>query len=181
MSAQQIKHHRQQGSALLISLVILLVLTLVGVSAMDTNLLEEKMSGNMRDQQIAFQSAEAAIYEAEAYIEGITVVSDFTGSGGLLGDLDTEPKYFESATWGSSSSIGVSNTIPDIDSDKQPRYIIKYLGVKLNQTVDWDGGQLGNYGDSNAGDINVFRITARGTGASGKAQAIIQTYYGRRM
>ena len=39
----------QTGSALIVSLMILLVLTLIGVTAMSGSNLEEKMSGNSRD------------------------------------------------------------------------------------------------------------------------------------
>ena len=51
----------QNGSVLLISLVILLVLTIVGVSAMRNTTLEEKMAGNMRDKGLSFQAAEATL------------------------------------------------------------------------------------------------------------------------
>lgn len=59
----------QTGAALIVGLVMLLVMTMIGVSAMQTNLLEEKMAGNYRDRDLAFQAAEAALRDAEADIE----------------------------------------------------------------------------------------------------------------
>jgi type IV pilus assembly protein PilX len=59
---------KQQGSVLLVSLVFLLLLTIAGVSAMNVTSLEERMAGNYRDQDLAFQAAESALLEAEQWI-----------------------------------------------------------------------------------------------------------------
>lgn len=55
----------QQGMALIICLLLLLVLTVVTVSAMQTTTLEEKMAGNLRDHDLAFQSAETGLNTGE--------------------------------------------------------------------------------------------------------------------
>ncbi len=47
--------------ALIMALVILLILTILGVTAMTTSSLEEKMSGNIQEQNRAFQAAESGI------------------------------------------------------------------------------------------------------------------------
>jgi Tfp pilus assembly protein PilX len=54
--------------ALIISLILLLLLTLISVSAMKTSSLEERMAGNDRDRNMAFQEAEAALRAGEARI-----------------------------------------------------------------------------------------------------------------
>jgi type IV pilus assembly protein PilX len=56
---------RQQGAALVIALLILIVLMMLGIAAMQTSLQSEKMSRNQRDRQIAWQAAEAALLDAE--------------------------------------------------------------------------------------------------------------------
>jgi type IV pilus assembly protein PilX len=56
---------QQSGAVLIISLIMLLLLTLIGSSSIQTTTLEEKMAGNIRDQNIAFQAAESAIRDAE--------------------------------------------------------------------------------------------------------------------
>ena len=48
---------KQLGVALFISLVLLLVLTIIGVSAVQTTSLEERMARNTHDNVLAFQSA----------------------------------------------------------------------------------------------------------------------------
>ena len=44
----------QRGSVLIVSLILLLILTLVGVTAMNMTSMEERMAGNYRDHQLAF-------------------------------------------------------------------------------------------------------------------------------
>ncbi|MBD3893974.1 PilX N-terminal domain-containing pilus assembly protein [Hydrogenophaga sp.] len=61
---------RQQGAVLVVGLIILVVLTLMGVQAMRTNLVQERMASNMRDRNLAFQAAEAALRAGEAYVQG---------------------------------------------------------------------------------------------------------------
>jgi len=51
----------QRGAALIMGLVILFVLTLLGVAAMRTTSLEEKMAGNVQEATRAFQAAESGI------------------------------------------------------------------------------------------------------------------------
>jgi len=54
----------QKGSALMVSLFILLVMTLIGITSLNTSLLEEKMSSNTHLKTASFQDAEAAINAA---------------------------------------------------------------------------------------------------------------------
>ncbi|WP_144780002.1 pilus assembly PilX family protein [Marinobacter maritimus] len=51
---------RQRGAALIISLVILLVITVIGLASMNTSILQERMSANAQNARQAFLSAEAA-------------------------------------------------------------------------------------------------------------------------
>lgn len=53
--------HKQQGVVLFISLMILLVLTLLGISSLNGSLMEEKMASNSQTSTTIFQSAESAI------------------------------------------------------------------------------------------------------------------------
>ncbi|HEX7027564.1 MAG TPA: pilus assembly PilX N-terminal domain-containing protein [Gammaproteobacteria bacterium] len=50
---------RQRGIALVTALVMLLILTLIGVTAMNTSTLEEKMAYNMQQDLTAFHAAES--------------------------------------------------------------------------------------------------------------------------
>lgn len=59
-SALALRRH-QTGATLIVGLVLLLVLTVVGISGMNTATMEIAMAGNAQFQQDAFQEAEDAI------------------------------------------------------------------------------------------------------------------------
>ncbi|QLQ04576.1 MAG: hypothetical protein HZY77_17160 [Thiobacillus sp.] len=54
----------QNGAALITGLIFLVVLTLISLSAIKSTSLEERMAGNARDQDAAFEAAEAGIRDA---------------------------------------------------------------------------------------------------------------------
>ena len=59
---------RQRGSALILSLVFLVIMTLIAVSAMRDTTLQERMAGNLRDRSLAFQAAEASLRDGEVWL-----------------------------------------------------------------------------------------------------------------
>lgn len=61
--------HPQAGAALITALILLLVLTVIGVTSLANTVMEERMAGNMRERQIAFQASEAALREGERLID----------------------------------------------------------------------------------------------------------------
>lgn len=167
----------QRGSVLIVSMLILLVLTLIGVTAMGTSALEEKMAGNSRDQDLAFQAAEAALKDAETFLDGIVATGGFIDINGLYDNAAPNPDISSSATWSSTNSRAYSATLPNIAT--QPRYIIE-----LRPTVGGNNSiELNScYGCStSAPPVTMFRITARGTGGSNNAVVILQSFYGKHL
>lgn len=158
---------QQSGVVLVISLIMLLLLTIIGVTSMQVNTLEEKMTGNSRDQNIAFQAAESTLKEAEIFILNNPIDSTFyTGSNGLLDIADNEPANFFTHGWsGSDSATTTANYGNNFGLIADPRYIIK----KVSQTPANGSDPLRTY----------FRITARAQGASANTQVILQEYFMR--
>lgn len=64
MKGMPFNPRRQQGAALVIGLVLLLVLTILAVSGVFTSTMELRMVRNSQNQEHAFQAAEAAIEDA---------------------------------------------------------------------------------------------------------------------
>lgn len=62
-------YQKQKGVALAISLIMLLMLTIIGISNMESTIMEEKMAGNIIDRNRALQAAEAALRDGERTIE----------------------------------------------------------------------------------------------------------------
>ena len=61
-------HHTsktQQGAALITSLVLLTIMTILAVAAMNTNTLEEKMASNTQEANRAFQASESGLFVAK--------------------------------------------------------------------------------------------------------------------
>jgi len=53
----------QRGAALFVALIMLILLTLLAVAASQISLLQERMSGSFRAQNLAFQNSEGAVAE----------------------------------------------------------------------------------------------------------------------
>ena len=53
--------HRQSGTALIVSLIILAVVTLLGITSMQSSNTELKLAASQRDRGVAFEAAEAAL------------------------------------------------------------------------------------------------------------------------
>jgi Tfp pilus assembly protein PilX len=51
----------QAGTALVMSLVILMILTMIGIAAMNTSSFEERMAGNIQEGTHAFEAAESGL------------------------------------------------------------------------------------------------------------------------
>ncbi|WP_231882342.1 PilX N-terminal domain-containing pilus assembly protein, partial [Oleiphilus sp. HI0061] len=52
---------RQKGAVLVVSLIILLLMTLIGVASMSSSIMQEKMASNAQNNNATFQAAENAV------------------------------------------------------------------------------------------------------------------------
>lgn len=167
--------HKQQGVSLFISLILLLVMTIIGITATTTTNLDEKMVANTRDQQISFQAAETAITEAEDFVATLADSSAFTAEGEAGLYLATDPgvtPLWETIDWtGTENLIVADSALPTAEA---PKYIIEALS---NFSTD-DGVVISNYGEVvGAATVDVYRITAYGVGSSSNAKVLLQTTY----
>ena len=58
---------------------MLLIITVLGLSSVQTTTLQERMARNARDSNLAFLAAESALKDAEAMIETFDTVDDSFG------------------------------------------------------------------------------------------------------
>lgn len=61
-------HGKQAGSALVVTLILLTVLTVVGVAGMGVSILQQRMAGNLRDGIQVFEATESALRLCEKYV-----------------------------------------------------------------------------------------------------------------
>lgn len=68
----------ERGTALIMSLVILMILTILGITAMSTASLEEKMSGNTQESTRAFEAAESGLNDAMNTAGGLDLNTSYS-------------------------------------------------------------------------------------------------------
>jgi len=175
---------RNRGMALFISLVLLLVLTIIGVSAVQTSSLETRMARNEHDVLLAFQAAESALRDAEAFLETVTSTAGFTadGNNGLWDEPDLgAPNRWEDPDldiWDEESE-GVVEADTDVGAvvADAPRYFIEHIASIEREENAY---QIDDPYSLTATDrIEIFRITAQGVGGTANARVMLQTTYGR--
>jgi type IV pilus assembly protein PilX len=180
--------HQQSGIVLIVSFIILLLLTIIGISGMKVTGLEEKMAGNDRDQNVAFQSAEAALRAGEAridtiYSDGNGSISSFCGNTvGLYHEVNlctanvaatkaNAPNAFDSETWTDKKSVAVASVSTTASSSGNklvtaaPRYFITYVAIIPPVSAG-------------ASPAYLFTVTARGLGGQDGSQVVLRSHFG---
>ena len=66
MTQSQHNNHHQRGAALITALVMLVILTMLGLSSMSTNTMEERMAANSQETNRSFQAAESGLDQGYA-------------------------------------------------------------------------------------------------------------------
>ncbi len=166
----QMPLHRQQGVALIVALVLLVLVTLVGLAAIRGTTMQQKMASNLYDREIAFQNTEAAMRAAEATIPGnAAVIARNCGTGGVLCEgnpfNDTNNPLAAGAIITVPGGTGTGQYSASAVAAGQPQYVIENMGqwpdpnnnVGFNQTAN-----AAQYGAQGASTASVYyRITAR--------------------
>lgn len=168
----------EHGSVLIIGLLLLLILTLLGLSSMGTTLLQEKMANNMRDQNLAFQAAEAALQDGEQYVIGNAPVGfNSSCNGGLCLPSTTGTPVWATVNWSNPANV-ITASPPLSYLAAQPAYIIEQLPPVPTPGVNLSQQQYGNP------PPQFYRITARATGgnvaasgAGGVSVTMLQSVY----
>ena len=175
----------QSGMSLFPALMFLLVLSIIGVAALNSTLLQEKMAGNTKDTNMAFQAAEAGLRDAEADVVA-TVTSGTVFTSSCTNGLCTPP-----STWPTPLSIDISQAIdwtsaakmrtygsrtnaPDLpDVAAQPLYVIE----KLSSLPVGPGGSVGiGLNAPNSGGA-AYRLTVLATGMRPETRVILQSTF----
>ena len=175
-------YQKNTGVALFISLVLLLVLTILGVSVVQTTSLEIRMARNEHDSLLAFQAAESALRDAEVVLEATTSTFAYndTGVGGLWDqpDLNDANRWENAAIWADGRSIVAPTGVAAVAGQAQPRFIIEHIASVQRDENAYQ--QDNEYNAAGAADsVEVFRITSLGFGGSPNSRVMLQTTYGR--
>jgi len=191
-------HHvgRESGAALIVGLIMLLLLTIIGLSAMQGVTMQEKMSGNERDTIVALQSAEVGLrYAEDQFLNTLDEVEvgkpfvnclsncfivDSRGSTDVVDALKNNPSSWESVAtdYGDFKDIS-GNTISPPNGTGMgthaaiPKLTIEYVVHKAD-AFDTGTGVVDDTG------LDLYRTSVKASGSSGDSEAVLQTIYARR-
>lgn len=163
--------NQQSGVVLVISLIILVLLGLIGVSASQNSGMEERMAGNSRDKNLAFQAAETTLVAAEQFLVARRADSTMptfssTGTDGYY-QIAPTGNILGDEFWSGPNVQTYTVTLYGIDTDDHPpKYIIQDLGC----VAPCPATPPANYPHN-------FRITAYARGGTTSAVAILQSIY----
>lgn len=164
----------QRGVTLIVALIFLAILAMLGVTAARNSIMEERMAGNTRDRDLAFQAAEAALkgFEIDLADGVVDTASGYfdrsnctvpTDSACYLSH-DNNQAYWNGLTmadgqWSDADAKAFSafQSSEGLIVAKHPRYIVERI--------------------PDVGTMKRYRVTARGVGKSTDTVVILQAEY----
>jgi type IV pilus assembly protein PilX len=180
---------RQQGAVLYISLILLIILTIIGVVAARLQTGEAVMARNDHNHQLALQSAEAALRDAEinlaignwsipqfaANANGLYVLS--TEAQGGVAILPTAGSIADQINWNAAYPAPNPNAL----TYTGPALANAPASPILTQVIIEDLPPVARAGDPLCTPSNqtqscaVYRVTAHAVGADASASATLQS------
>ncbi len=181
------RHSTQHGFVLIVALILLLVLTILGLAAAQSTSLQERMAGNTRSRDMAFQAAEAGLRAAESCLNsGSALCANFSANanGTYLFNpgaptppaTNTTPLWQVPGFWSTAGNVLSYSAVTGSSLQyvaAPPEFIIEQM-----PPIAVPGGNLGTqqYGGGSP-TIQLYRITALGTGGDSTATAMLQSVY----
>ncbi|MBL8265211.1 PilX N-terminal domain-containing pilus assembly protein [Steroidobacter sp.] len=159
-------HSQQRGVALVVSLILLVLATLIGLASVRGTNLQERMSANMYDRSLAFQRAESALRAAEDAITANWRIADLRGVDCSAAGVPCKviPENSFSGTDGNWVAVDDLHNVNSSKSDGRPEYLIQFMGTgRAENNLGLDANaDYGNYGTPYPPDnVAFYRITAR--------------------
>lgn len=164
---QNVSH--QQGASLVVAMVIVLIMTLMGASAMRSSVSELKMSNRAQQQSEAMNAAEETLMAAEMDLVAMnagTVANKFGTTGYYRSTdnagLQTDVRLTD---WAAASQGSVANGYH--------AWVNEYLGERPA-----DGEKLNtDSGGPVVGDkVHIYQLSARGVGPQNSVRMVQSIY-----
>ena len=192
----------QRGAALIVTLVILVVMTLLGISAIDSSNLNLKIASSDKNRQVLFQAAEATLAIAEQVIENQapddTVLQDCTsGSSDCFDDTCANGLCFNGVYSAGDSqydcSLSLANPPPEkfwrdsalnVWEDGAKHFTANVNGLDEDPKYIIEFLCFVERGDGSTFDASnpnngapLFRVTALAESADGRGRVMLQSTY----
>lgn len=183
----------QGGFALIASLFILVLMTLIALAMFNGLTLDERMGGNLREKSRALESAQAALKAGQASLQifakatlakssNPTIAANVTAAGTIVTTCSASTTYSASplticlnaVASNFTNGIAYQPTAMTVSATggigtyaAKPVYYIQYIGQDQAATSDL----------KTSGLAPIYLITARGIGGNDSAVAVLQTVY----
>ena len=160
----------QQGVVLAVALIMLVLITLLGMSAMRSTIMEERMASNSRNDNIAFQLAETTLRQAEANLladpQATSILSALSQSVGLgaCEILLNNEDFTDQARWDAIACDYAGNA--DVGITRTAHYFIEFVRAEIPAIP-------GTTPPRNC----YYRITARAYGPDVNSAVTLQSTY----
>ena len=191
---------RQRGATLIVALLILVLVMMLGVTAISTSDTQFRLAGNLQFEDGAMNNAEAAIAEGESWLSTGTNYRNaaFDGAGP---EVATDPRPFnaESGTphiipmttvasiraaratsvfnpdeWNDYNSVAVPMKDGSGNTNSRQRYFIELMSK--NNRLQGSSQVVGGRPSATCNQVNTYLVTGRGESARG-AVKYVQSFY----
>ncbi|MCL7745067.1 PilX N-terminal domain-containing pilus assembly protein [Guyparkeria hydrothermalis] len=177
----------QRGIALIVALVLLIAVTLVGLASIRGTSLQESMTANLNDRDVALQAAEAALRVGGAAALKTTAVQWRDCAADTCADSESPPN----SEWVRVDQAPVPTALqydPGNLVAGTPVFVVEYMGLWPESD---DVGQYGGAGDlgeeaklkgydSVNYKVRFYRVTARSSHPdddNGRAAVTLQAWF----
>lgn len=138
----------QRGVTLIVAMIFLAILALLGVTVAQTTQLEERMAGNTRDRDLAFQATEAALKWAS--MQNMTTLS---GGATINTAANDDAAFWNAFAWAGATQLTAAQiTVNGLAA--YPQLVVERRGTSPR-----------------------YRVTSRGVGATNNTVVILQAEY----
>lgn len=178
----------QRGAILVVSMVLLLVMTVLALGASQATRMQERMAGNLRDRDLAFQSAEAGLRTGERIIDNPALTVPPTPCSTPrcqvyeLGTLTSNPAHqpiawWDANAWRYSTTESFSATSADaIRGPGMARTDPHFFIEEMEEVTD----ALSIPPSGPPPSRIYYRVTSAGEGGTASARVVLQSTFARR-
>ena len=159
---------KQSGSVLILGLAMLMILSMLVISSAKTTVLQQKMTANLRDKELSFQSAESALKTGESFLLNKPkedLAGDFSGNNGLF-LFDINRSLSKESDW---NGLGPIQAMDLHQVTNKPVFIIEELPV-----FEIEGDTLSI---PRPVVSKFYRISSKSKGATSSSLSILQSMY----
>jgi len=161
--------NRQSGAVLFVAMMMLVILSIIGVTLARMQTVEERMARNDNSRQMAMQAAEAALRNAQAVLANPPSVATFGGNtAGYYALSPATGSMIPTLNWNVAANVTTYTgpALSDLPTlARTPRVVMELMGY----------GSLA--GDDISNPPPTYRITVQGLNADGTPGVILQSIY----